>query len=128
MSAGSTCALSMSLDRNVNDIATDAGALRTKRGLPGRCSQVVMRAEYVCGDCGGEVGTILILVCAGNSPALGDIACCTSGWERGNKSAPILNVDETLRVRVAEVRLMRKAEVDLCLVERVFDLVGIYAG
>ena len=44
------------------------------------------------------------------------------------ESSPVLNVNETLRVRVAEVRLVREAEVDLRLIERVLDLVGIYTG
>ena len=39
-----------------------------------------------------------------------------------------MNVNETLRMRVAEVGLVREAKVDLRLIERVFDFVGIYAG
>ena len=39
-----------------------------------------------------------------------------------------MNVNETLRVRVAEVRLVREAKVNLRLIEWVFDLVWIYAG
>ena len=42
--------------------------------------------------------------------------------------SPVLNVNETLRMRVAEVGLVREAKVDLCLIKRVFDLVGIYTG
>ena len=42
--------------------------------------------------------------------------------------SPVLNVNETLCVRVAEVGLVREAQVDLSLIERVFDLVWIYAG
>ena len=44
------------------------------------------------------------------------------------ESTPVLNVNQTLRVRVAEVGFVREAEVDLRLIERVFDLVRIYAG
>ena len=43
------------------------------------------------------------------------------------KDAPVLDVDEALRVRVAEVGLVREAEVDLGLVERVLDLVRVHA-
>lgn len=48
--------------------------------------------------------------------------------ERRKENVPVLNVDEALRVRIAEVGLMGEAEVDLCFVERVFDLVWIDAG
>ena len=43
------------------------------------------------------------------------------------KDAPVLDVDEALRVCVPEVALVREAEVDLGLVERILDLVRVHA-
>ena len=40
----------------------------------------------------------------------------------------ILNIDHTLRVRIAEVALVREPEVDVVLREGVLDLVGVDAG
>ena len=105
---------------------------RTKAGVhkggKGECSQVVMRAEHVRRDRRREVVPELVLVRA-VAPHASAIAL--SGAQvrtrRRARDAPVLDVDEALRVRVAEVGLVREAEVELGLVERVLDLVGVDA-
>ena len=47
--------------------------------------------------------------------------------QRG-RCGPVLDVDEPLCVRVAEVAFVREPEVDLGLVERVLDFVRVHTG
>lgn len=87
--------------------------------VSGRDVQVVVRPEDVRRDRAREVVAELVLVCAARKR--GQLHYW--GASRHGKYALVLHVDQPLRVGIPEVALVREAEVDLGLIERVGDFV-----
>lgn len=105
-----TCAVSRSLG---------AAPSAWDRGSEGVNVQIIMRPENVRRDGRGEVAPELVFV--RTTTAL--VTPSTSTTKE--KTQLVRNIYHPLRMRVPKVTLMRQPKVNLRLIKRVFDLVGV---
>lgn len=85
---------------------------------------VVVRAEDVGGNGGGEVATVFLVV--GTTNRLNQSSRLRLGSL--NWHSLVVDVDEALAVGVTKVGLVRRPQVNVGFIDRVRDLVGEYAS